>query len=86
MSDGESKPVKGEGDGEGSEHINLKVKGQVRACMRKCERCSERRPPAACCSWLAARRPPPAPCFPRELAKPAVRHCGCEGKRSCALR
>mmetsp|Transcript_100166 Transcript_100166/g.146230 ORF Transcript_100166/g.146230 Transcript_100166/m.146230 type:complete len:98 (+) Transcript_100166:160-453(+) len=28
MSDGESKPVKGEGDGEGSEHINLKVKGQ----------------------------------------------------------
>jgi len=30
MSDGESKPVKGEGDGEASEHINLKVKGQVR--------------------------------------------------------
>lgn len=28
MSDTESKPVKGENDGEGSEHINLKVKGQ----------------------------------------------------------
>lgn len=30
MSDTESKPVKGEGGDEGSEHINLKVKGQVR--------------------------------------------------------
>ena len=32
MSDGESKPVKGEAGEEGSaEHINLKVKGQVLA-------------------------------------------------------
>lgn len=30
MSDSESKPVKGEGgEGDGQEHINLKVKGQV---------------------------------------------------------
>jgi hypothetical protein len=30
MSDGESKPVKGEaGENESTEHINLKVKGQV---------------------------------------------------------
>ena len=73
MSDGESKPVKGEGDGEGSEHINLKVKGQVKASRPP----PARRPSAACCSPPAARRPPPAPCFPRALAKPAslgVRH------------
>ena len=46
MSDAESKPVKGEIDGEGSEHVNLKVKGQVDARIF---------------ALLSARRAPPAP-------------------------
>jgi len=50
MSDTESKPVKGENDGEGSEHINLKVKGQVDARIF---------------ALLSARRPPPAARRPR---------------------
>ena len=56
MSDTESKPVKGENDGEGSEHINLKVQGQVDARI-----CCPPVPPRA------ASLPPPARpyCAPR---------------------
>jgi hypothetical protein len=44
---------------EGSEYINLKVMGQVCACMRECEKV--RRPLTAVRRPLpAARRPPPA--------------------------
>jgi len=42
MSDGESKPVKGEaGENESSEYINLKVKGQVR--LNDCQSARERK-------------------------------------------
>ena len=58
MSDTESKPVKGENDGEGSEHINLKVKGQVNA------RCSA--PPAA---RRSPRRTPHAASLPPRAAR-----------------
>ena len=49
MSDAKSKPVKGEIDGEGSEHINLQVKGQVDARIF---------------ALLSARRAPPAASLP----------------------
>ena len=59
MSDTESKPVKGEIDGEGSEHVNLKVKGQVDA--RIFALLSARRaPPLPRAALPAARRLPPA--------------------------
>ena len=63
MSDGESKPVKGEGGEEGgAEHINLKVKGQVlspRAVASVCPRCMQMRtaPEHFCARSSSARLP-----------------------------
>jgi hypothetical protein len=65
-------------------HINLKVKGPVRACMRQCA--MARRPPIASCLLPTARRLQSAPCFPRALAKPAspgVRESACVGTAGC---
>ena len=87
MSDAESKPVKGEIDGEGSEHVNLKVKGQVDA--RIFALLSARRaPPALPAAPPAARRLPPAARAPVIRASPmyllgetrrAWRHAGVRG-------